>query len=76
MYLFGTLDPHPPTATPILEQGPEKNGFLLKVIFTKKFWTLDPNLPIVWDKVPKKTFFLHLPLSTVDLVLDYSIIGG
>ena len=28
------------------------------VIFTKKFGTLDPHLPIVWDKVPKKTFFL------------------
>ena len=34
------------------------------VIFTKKFGTLDPHLPIVWDKVPKKTFFLHLPLWT------------
>ena len=28
------------------------------VIFTKKFGTLDPHLPIVWDKVPKKRFFL------------------
>ena len=28
------------------------------VIFTKKFWTLDPHLP----KVLKKRFFLHLPL--------------
>ena len=33
------------------------------VIFTKKFGTLDPHLPIVWDKVPKKTFFWHLPLK-------------
>ena len=24
------------------------------VIFTKKFGTLDPHLPIVWDKVPNK----------------------
>ena len=33
------------------------------VIFTKKFGTLDPHLPIVWDKVPKKTvLFWHLPL--------------
>ena len=31
------------------------------VIFTKKFGTLDPHLPlwaIVWDKVPKKRVFL------------------
>ena len=28
------------------------------VIFTKKFETLDPHLPIVWDKVPKKNGFL------------------
>ena len=27
------------------------------VIFTKKFGTLDPHLPIVWDKVPKKKVF-------------------
>ena len=27
MYLFGTLDPHPPTATPILGQGPKKRVF-------------------------------------------------
>ena len=34
------------------------------VIFTKKFGTLDPHQPIVWDKVPKKTFFWDLPLNT------------
>ena len=28
------------------------------VVFTKKFATLDPNLPIVWDTVPKKPVFL------------------
>ena len=39
------------------------------VIFTKKFGTLDPHLPIVWDKVPKKTFFWHLPLSTVNILV-------
>ena len=27
------------------------------VVFTRKFGTLDPHLPIVWDKVPKKRFF-------------------
>ena len=27
------------------------------VVFTKEFGTLDPHLPIVLDKVPKKTFF-------------------
>ena len=29
------------------------------VIFTKKFGTLDPHLPIVWDKVPKKNVFFY-----------------
>ena len=34
------------------------------VIFTKKFGTLDPHLPIVWDKVPKKNgFFDTFPKS-------------
>ena len=33
------------------------------VLFTKKFGTLDPHLPIVWDKVPKKTFFLAPSLT-------------
>ena len=33
------------------------------IIFTKKFGTFDPLIPIVWAKVPKKTFFSgHLPL--------------
>ena len=27
MYMYRTLDPHPPTATPILGQSPKKNGF-------------------------------------------------
>ena len=27
------------------------------VISTKKFGTLDPHLPIIWDKVPKKNVF-------------------
>ena len=31
------------------------------VIFTKKFRTLDPHLPIVWDKVLKKTVFFWTP---------------
>ena len=31
------------------------------VIFTKKFRTLDPHLPIVWDKVLKKTLFSFTP---------------
>ena len=29
------------------------------VIFTKKFGTLDPHLPIVWDKVQKKNCFFY-----------------
>ena len=32
----------------------EQSGYL---VFTKKFRTLDPHLPIVWDKVLKKTVF-------------------
>ena len=31
------------------------------VIFTKNYGTLGPHLPIVWDKVPKKTFFYTFP---------------
>ena len=33
------------------------------VIFTKKFGTMDSHLSIVWDKVPKKTFFLAPSLT-------------
>ena len=36
-----------------------KNNWM--VIFTKKFRTLDPHLPIVWDKVLKKNFFFLTP---------------
>ena len=37
-----------------------KNDWM--VVFTKEFGTLDPHLPIVWDKVPNKFgFFWHLP---------------
>ena len=57
MYLFRTLDPHPPTATPILGQSPKKTFFCWMVVFTRKFGTLDPHLPIVWEKVPNKTIF-------------------
>ena len=31
------------------------------VIFTKKFRTLDPHLPIVWDKVLKNGCFYSFP---------------
>ena len=31
------------------------------VFFTKKFRTFDPHLPIVWDKVLKKTVFFLTP---------------
>ena len=33
------------------------------VVFTRKFGTLDPHLPIVWDKVPKNGFFRTPSLS-------------
>ena len=36
-----------------------KNDWM--VVFTKQFGTLDPHLPIVWDKVPKKRFFYTFP---------------
>ena len=42
------------------------------VIFTKKFRTLDPHLPIVWDKVLKKNVFFLTPslmVSSPDLSL-------
>ena len=41
------------------------------VIFTKKFGTLDPHLPIVWDKVPKKTFFFTPSLIHVNNFIFY-----
>ena len=63
MYLFETLDPHPPTATTILGRSPKKTGFYWMVIFTKKFGTLDPHLPIVWDKVQKNGFFFNPSLT-------------
>ena len=75
MYLFGTLDPHPPTATPILGQSPKKKRVL---IFTKKFGTLDPHLPIVWDKVPNKTVSLgtfpnrEVPIHPLEQVFNIS----
>ena len=66
MYLFRTLDPHPPTATPILGQSPKKNGFAVKItewLFSLKIlglWThLWIHLPIVWDKVPNKSVFFY-----------------
>ena len=34
MYLFGTLDPHPPTAIPILGRGPKKSDFWLLWVAT------------------------------------------
>ena len=36
------------------------------VIFTKKFGTLDPHLPIVWDNVQKKPFFYTFPKSSAN----------
>ena len=48
------------------------------VFFTNKFRTLDPHLPIVWDKVLKKTFFLTPspgPVSTPSsYCVGYSVI--
>ena len=61
VFIWDSGPPPTPTATPFLGRSPKKTGFYWMVIFTKKFGTLDPHLPIVWDKVPKKTFFWHLP---------------
>ena len=44
------------------------------VIFTKKFGTLDPYLPIVWDKVPKKTFFLDTFPNVIYIYRKYYIL--
>ena len=40
-----------------------KNDWM--VVFTKEFGTLDPHLPIVRDKVPKKRFFLTPSLTLI-----------
>ena len=45
------------------------------VIFTKKFGTLDPHLPIVWDKVPKKRFFLTPSLMIFDVQVVALLLG-
>ena len=37
------------------------------VVFTKEFGTLDLHLLIVWDKVPKKTFFFDTFLQLQNL---------
>ena len=47
-----------------------KNDWM--VVFTKEFETLDPHLPIVWDKDPKKTVFLHLPLFDIRFLASLS----
>ena len=47
MYLFETLDPHPPTVTPILGQSPKKNGKTVKMaewLFSLKHFFLTPSL--------------------------------
>ena len=45
------------------------------VIFTKKFGTLDPHLPIVWDKVPKKTSFWTPSLMMIDVQVVALLLG-
>ena len=40
MYLFRTLDPHPPTATPILGQSPKKNEFFVSLFTVENLWGL------------------------------------
>ena len=55
MYLFGTLDPHPPTATPILGHSPKKDGFLFS-LKSLELWT--PTLLFAF-------YFLFHPLSVL-----------
>ena len=44
------------------------------VVFTRKFGTLDPHLPIVWDRVPKKTvFFDTFPKRVKDFNSGWAI---
>ena len=59
MYLFGTLDPHPPTATSILEQGPEKSGFLQNGYFHKKVLDFGPQPTHSLGQSPKKNVFFY-----------------
>ena len=40
------------------------------VIFTKKFGTLAPHLPIVWDKVPKKNVFFKPSLTKKSIRME------
>ena len=65
MYLFRTLDTtHPGIACfETFLDVCSKNGWM--VVFTKEFGTLDPHLPIVWDKVPKKRFFTPSLICTL-----------
>ena len=72
MYLFETLDPHPPTATPILGQSPKKRRVF---IFTKKFGTLDLHLPIVRDKVPKNKVFLGTFPKNIFMMPTITFVG-
>ena len=41
------------------------------VVFTKEFGTLDPHLPIVWDKVPNETVFLGPSLIAISASAAY-----
>ena len=45
------------------------------VIFTKKFRTFDPHLPIVWDKVLKKKFFFFdtFPNLTIRILMEITV---
>ena len=60
MYLFGTLDPHPPTATPILGQSPKKDWFAVKItewLFSLKSLGLWTPTSHSLGQSPKKNFF-------------------
>ena len=43
------------------------------VFFTKKFGTLNPHLPIVWDRVPKNVFFDTFPKRVKDFNSGWAI---
>ena len=61
MYLFGTLDPHPPTATPFLGQSPKKRFFAEWLFSLGSLGLWAPTYPLFGTKSPKKPFFGHLP---------------
>ena len=56
MFLFMTLDPHPPTAYPLLGQSHKKSGFLLSVCWSRNF--LGPQIIMKWPDMASPICFI------------------